>query len=100
MLKIVVEETGVTEKKGVSKRTNQPYSIKEQQAYAYLLDREGKPLKYPVPVVIPVEEGAPPYAPGEYTVAASSFMAGDFGALKVGRLRLEPLATGKAVRAA
>lgn len=100
MLKIVIEEAKSEEKKGVSRRTGAPYTIREQQAYALLLDRAGKPLKYPVPIVVPIDQGQEPYPAGEYTVAHGSFEVGDFGGLRIGRLRLEPVAATKAVRAA
>jgi len=92
MLKIVVESEKVHVKEGVGRKSKEPYKIREQEAFAFLTDRDGNPSKYPVPITVPLEDDAKPYGLGEYTAAASSFMAGDFGQLRIGRLRLAAVA--------
>jgi hypothetical protein len=91
MIKIEVVSTEFDEKSGTSQR-NKPYTIREQAAYAHVLDAQGKPGKYPVACKLPLEADQPPYQPGFYTVDPRSVVVGDFGRLGFGRVKLQPLA--------
>jgi len=97
-IKIEVSSTTVEEKSGMSKN-NKPYLIREQVGYAYVLDENGNPDKYPVKCRLPLETDQPAYRPGFYSVDARSFMVGDYDRLALGRVRLTPQAaaapTGK-----
>lgn len=73
------------------KRAGQVGTMIEQEAWAFLLDRQGNPAPYPTKIVLDLEEGAQPYPVGSYTIAPGSFYVGDFNKLKIGRLVLVPL---------
>lgn len=92
MIRIEVVSTTVDEKHGTSRKSGKPYAIREQNAYAHVLDESGKPAKYPVQCRIGLEENAPPYTPGMYQLDPRSIFVGEFGRLSIGRLRLVPLA--------
>lgn len=92
MIKIEVESTEVKTKSGQSAKTGKNYSIREQDAWAYLVDPEGKPQKHPVAMKITLEDNQVPYAVGAYHLLDSSIYVGDFGRMSVGRVRLAPIA--------
>ena len=84
MVKVEIQSAeAVTEKSGTSARTQKPYHIREQQAFAHL---PGQP--YPVQCVVNLEDGEPPYSPGLYRLADTSFFVGRFGQLMM-RSRLD-----------
>lgn len=89
-IKIEVSSTAIKTKSGVSTRTNKPYSIREQEAYAYSVDRDGNPHKYPQQIKITLGDDQAPYTPGNYTIAPESFFVDRFGSLSLG-LILKPL---------
>lgn len=76
-VRIEVRSTEIKEKNGVSKRTQKPYNIREQEAY---LHRADKP--YPVAMKIALGDQAHAYQPGFYTLAPESFFVGRFGDLE------------------
>lgn len=82
MLKIEIAQQAVETRNGTSKRTGQPYTIHEQEAY---LHQEGKP--YPTPMKLNIEanqQGIPqPFAPGIYTLSPDSFYIDRYGSLAV-----------------
>lgn len=94
MLKILIQGVEVTERPvpGKLNRSGGPLVFREQRAYAYLSDRNGKPFAFPSPVVVNVPDGAHPYAEGVYTLAASSYGANQYGALELRGISLVPLA--------
>lgn len=57
----------------------------EQEAWAFLTDRNGNPAPYPSRIVLDLEQGQQPYPPGMYTFAPQSFYVGDFSKVKIGR---------------
>lgn len=91
MVKIEIVSTTVNEKAGTAKRTGKQYHIREQGAYVHVLDEAGKPARYPVACVVPLEEDAPPYQPGMYQIDPRSVYVGDFQRVQIGRLRLMAL---------
>ena len=95
MIKIEVKSAEVTTKSGIAAKTGKPYSIREQEAWAFLCSVTG-PQPYPSRTVLNLEDDQPPYPPGQYTIDASSIYVGDFGSLRLGRLRLKALAPAAA----
>lgn len=75
---IEIESTETFSRSGVSSTSGRPYSIREQAA---LMFRKGE--KYPERIKINLEEGAPAYAVGQYTLHDSSFSPNRYGALQV-----------------
>lgn len=90
-MRIEVKSTAVAERKGVSD-AGRPWSIREQQAYAHVLDRDGKPEEYPQKITLRLDEGDQAYPAGEYTLADASFYVGQYGRLTVGTVKLQALA--------
>lgn len=90
MIKIEVTSAEVRTKSGTSARTGKPYNIREQDAYAYTVGRDGQPQKYPQKIVINLGDDQAPYPLGMYQPAAESFYVDRFGGLSLG-LVLKPL---------
>ncbi len=88
MIRVEVVSTTVDERSGNKNGKN--WTIREQGAYAHLLDDQGKPMKYPVACSVPLDREAPPYQPGFYTLDMRSVYVGDFRRLELGRVRLTP----------
>ena len=88
MIRIEVVSSTVDERSGNKNGKN--WVIREQAAYAHLLDQDGRAMKYPVACSVPLEREAPPYAPGFYTLDMRSIYVGDFRRLELGRVRLQP----------
>jgi len=97
MIKIEINSASFEQKSGTSARTGKPYSIREQEAWAFLTDREGKPQPHPQRIKITLADGEQPYNPGAYQLDPSSLFVGDFSQLNI-RARLRPLQS--AVKAA
>ncbi|MFY9317524.1 MAG: single-stranded DNA-binding protein [Burkholderiales bacterium] len=96
MIRIEVISTTVDERSGNKNGRN--WVIREQAAYAHLLDEFSKPLKYPVACLVPLEKEAPPYQAGFYTLDLRSVYVGEFRRLELGRVKLVP--AGAAAKAA
>ena len=88
MIRIEVVSSTFDERSGV--KNGKSWVIREQAAYAHLLDETGKPHKYPVACSIPLEKDAPAYQPGFYTLDLRSVYVGDFRRLELGRVKLVP----------
>lgn len=90
MIKIEITTPSFEEKRGTSARTGKPYSIREQEAWAFLCDREGKPQPHPQRIKVTLDDQQAPYNPGLYQLDPSSIFVGDFAQLNI-RARLRPL---------
>ena len=88
MIRIEVVSSTVDERSG--NKNGKDWLIREQSAYAHLLDEYGKPFKYPVACSIPLEKDAPAYQAGFYTLDLRSIYVGDFRRLELGRVKLAP----------
>jgi hypothetical protein len=88
MIRIEVVSPHVEERSGIKDGKN--WLIREQSAYAFVLDPEGNPAKYPVACSIMLEKNDRPYQPGFYTLDPRSIYVGDFRRLELGRLKLLP----------
>lgn len=91
MIKIEVKSEAVQTKQGTSSRTHKPYSIREQEAYAFFLDRDGNPQPYPQRVRLTLDDGAFPYPVGNYTLAPESLFADRYDQISI-RAKLRPMA--------
>lgn len=95
LLVIRVEDQAFNTKSGISAQNKKPYTIHEQRAYAMLIGSDGFPEKYPTKISVNIEASdgvvPTPYANGEYTLGADSYMVGDFGQLRIGRMKLVKL---------
>jgi len=94
MIKIEIENSQVDERNGV--KNGKPWTIREQAAYAHVLDDSGKPGKYPVRCKIGLEDKQAPYAAGLYTFGPQSIIVGDFDKLTLARVKLVPFAAAGA----
>lgn len=100
MIDIEIESTSVKTKSGVAAKTGKAYSIREQQAWAYLLHPDTKQKqKHPVSIVLTLEDNQEPYPTGSYIMHPASIYVGSFDRLNIGRIQLMPRAP-KEVKAA
>mgnify|MGYP003377867660 CR=1 FL=1 len=91
MIKIEIETADTKTKSGVSARTGKPYSMREQRGYAYTVDQNGKPNKYPSTLTLTLRDDQAPYQPGFYTLAPASLYTNKFDQLEISPV-LMPLA--------
>jgi helix-destabilizing protein len=88
MIRIEIVSSTFDERSGSKNGKN--WVIREQAAYAHLLDEHGKALKYPVACSIPLDKDTGAYQPGFYTLDPRSIYVGDFRRLELGRVKLIP----------
>ncbi|MCK9283976.1 MAG: G5P family DNA-binding protein [Rhodocyclaceae bacterium] len=98
-IKIEVKSVEIAVKNGTSARTGKPYSIREQEAWAYTTDRKGNPHPYPQRIRLNLEDDAPAYSVGFYTLSPGSFYVDRFNGLALGPV-LTPIASKLAQQAA
>lgn len=98
-IKIEVKTTEVQTKSGTSAKSGKPYSIREQEAWAYTTDREGKPHPYPQRIRLTLGDDQQPYPVGLHTLGPASFYVDRFSGLALGPV-LVPLGVEKSVKAA
>jgi hypothetical protein len=82
-IKIEVKSAEIYTKTGTSARTGKPYSIREQDAYAHICDRDGKPQPYPVKIKLMLGDQQSPHAPGNYQLSDTSFWVDRFAGLSI-----------------
>lgn len=99
MIKVQIESTAVETKQGTSQRTGKPYAIREQEAWGYFTDPEGKPHPHPQRIRITLGDEQQPYATGLYIIAPESMYPDRFGQVTV-RAKLRPLGDGLALLSA
>lgn len=78
MIRIEIESQAIQTRSGVSSKSGNPYTIREQNALVF---REGE--KYPERIKINLDDGQTPYAPGLYSLHDSSFFVNRYDALQV-----------------
>ncbi len=98
MISIEIKSTNISTRTGMSKRTNQPYTMRSQEGWALLHSSAG-PQPYPTRIELNLEEGQPPFQPGTYMLDPASLYVGQFSKLSLGRLLLSPV-SAKSARAA
>lgn len=82
MIKVEVKSANVDTKEGVSKKSGQPYKIREQELWVHLGQA------YPVRIVHSLGNDASPYPVGVYTLGTDAFRVSRFGALEVDMRKL------------
>lgn len=91
MLKIQVETLVVDAKNGTSAKTGKPYSIREQEAWAFTYDRDGKPHPHPQRIRLTLDDDQlQPYPIGTYQLDPASLYVDRFGQIAI-RARLRPM---------
>jgi hypothetical protein len=75
---IEIASTEIKTRNGVSQRTGNNYSMREQTGY---LHKQGEP--YPEKIKITLDENMPPYRIGTYTLAPASFYVDKYDSLAV-----------------
>jgi len=96
MIKIEVISTDITKKAGTSTRTGKAYSIREQDAWAYLFDRQGAADPHPTKIRLNLEDDQLPYPKGMYVLDKTSFFVDRYGQLTIGRMNIAPLPVSQA----
>lgn len=90
MIKITVAQTTVKEVKGISAKTQKPYAMRFQTAYAHTLDKDGNAPPYPEKFEVILDHDAPAFTPGDYTLSPSAIYIDQNGRLACAP-RLTPL---------
>ena len=85
MLIVQVKTTETSERSGVARATNKPYCFFEQEAWVEL-NGEVRRIK------IAHDKPEQAYAAGVYFVSGGSMFVDGFSSLKLGRLKLVPIA--------
>jgi hypothetical protein len=95
MLKIEIASPAITTKSGIAAKSGKPYTIREQEAFAYVVDRNGQPQKYPSKIRLNLGDDQQGYAVGFYIVDDRSFFVDRFDNLSLG-LVLAPVSVAGA----
>lgn len=96
MLKVLVETTLVDERRGVSAKTGKPYQIREQEAWMFGYDRDGKAHPHPQKIKLTLDDDQQPYQIGSYILDPASIYVDRFGQVAI-RARLRaPVQQAKA----
>lgn len=93
MIKVQIESTEVQVKQGTSQRSGKAYSIKEQEAWGYFTDPQGKPHPHPQKIRLTLGDEQQPYPVGAYVMADESHYPDRFGQVTT-RAKLIPLNEG------
>lgn len=91
MIKIEVENAQVQERTGTSSKTGKAYRIREQEAWGWFHDVEGRVQRHPQRIRIALGDEQQPYQPGMYQLAPESLYPDRFGQVSC-RVRLKALA--------
>ena len=95
-IQIEIKSIEVKIKSGISAKNGRPYSIAEQEAWAYTYDMEGRPHPYPQRIKLTLKGDQPqPYPLGMYGISPTSFFVDRFNGLEVG-LILQPIKSASA----
>lgn len=86
MIKIEINETDgkMNNKQVVSKSTGEVLTFREQVAYIY------NGGIYPEKFILQLDKDDSPYPAGFYTLDCTSFSVGDFGSLKIKKVKMIP----------
>lgn len=93
ILNIEIQSAEVHEKSGTSSKTGKPYRMREQVGY---LDLNGERRR----IAIGLKREQPPFEPGRYGLAESSFYVGKFGSLCISNEPVLVRLDAKSARAA
>jgi hypothetical protein len=90
MFAIEVKTTATEVQAGTSTRTGKPYSLTKQHGFVTLASGEHRRI------AIVLQDPTKPFPPGHYTLDPDSLYVDNWGELKLGRLKLRPVAAAKA----
>lgn len=96
MIKIEVKSTEIESFSGTSKSTGKPFTIRNQMAYAFLLDKAGNARPYPELIKLSLEDNQLPFPVGFYQLAPQSVFVDKFDRLALGRPSLLPMQISQA----
>lgn len=99
MIKIEVLTQVVDTKSGTSAKTGKPYSIREQEAWAYTYARDGKPNPHPQRIRLTLDDDQAAYPLGNYQIDPASIYVDRFNQIAI-RAVLRPLVAAQAPKAA
>lgn len=100
MISIEIKSDQVTSKTGLSKRTGQNYSMREQEAWAFLIgQQDGRQQPFPTRIILTLDDNQIPFSVGSYNLDPASIFVGQFYRLSLGKLKLVPV-QNKSVKAA
>jgi hypothetical protein len=85
MIKIEIKSTEIFPFSGISQKTGKPFSIRNQEAYAYTFDEHGNPRPYPELVKISLDDQQLPHPVGFYILKPESVFVDKFQRLAIGR---------------
>jgi phosphoglycolate phosphatase-like HAD superfamily hydrolase len=88
MIRIEVKSTDIFPFSGISQKTGKPFSIRNQEVYAFTVDDNGNPRPYPEMIKLSLDDNQLPYPVGFYTIKAQSLFVDKFQRLSIGRLFL------------
>jgi len=88
MIRIEVNDAAAVEKQVPYK--GKVLVLHEQEAWAYLLSRQGKLNPHPTKIIITHDKPENVYPKGVYMLAPESVYADGYGKLTLGRVRLNP----------
>ncbi|MBI2779418.1 MAG: helix-destabilizing protein [Gammaproteobacteria bacterium] len=90
MINIEIKTDQSLTRSGVSKKSGQQYSLREQEGWVFLLAHDGRPHPYPTRILLQLEDNQAPFPVGSYVLDPASFFVGSFGKLTIGRIKLSP----------
>jgi hypothetical protein len=85
MIRIEIKSTEIFPFSGISQKTGKPFSIRNQEAYAFIVDSHGNSRPYPDMIKISLDEQQLPYPVGFYTLKPESIFVDKFQRLALGR---------------
>lgn len=88
MIRIEVTNREVHTRHIKSNRTGREFTFHEQEAFAFVHDRNGDASKYPGRITLTLGDDQEPYEPGMYMLAPQSLYVDRFGKLTIGRVQL------------
>lgn len=95
MIRVEIKSSDVRTKSGVSAKTGKPYSIREQDGYAFTHGRDGKLNPYPVRLRISLGDDQAAYEPGNYMLCPSSLYTNRFDQLEVSPVLIPEASTAR-----
>ncbi len=90
MINIEIKSDQIVTRNGISKRTGQPYLMREQEAWGFICGGDGRVPPYPTRISLQLEDNQPPFPAGNYILDPSSIYVGQYSKLSLGRIRLAP----------
>lgn len=87
MIRVLIQSSAVVERSGRNSRGE--WKMREQIGWAFYHNADGEE-PFPTKILLRLEDGAKPYAPGEYRLAPWSLARGEYDSMVVRRVELLP----------